>query len=121
MAYKPIYSRPFLEKVFSWSQDLQKMAFKAAEHACLDPDLHDYMRPYLTPIRQKHPATDHQYTLYFRVVSNTELYFIWINDPTCLHDTYNEKTDPCLKEFRRLEAKQLLQDVWTIAKSIVLF
>jgi hypothetical protein len=101
MAYKPIYSRAFLEKVFSWSPELQRMAFEAAIHACLDPDLHDYKRPYITPYRQKHPTTDRQYTLYFLVVSATEVFFTWINDTSCLHDTRNELTDPCLKEFKR--------------------
>jgi hypothetical protein len=53
------------------------------------------------------------------VVSTTELFFIWINDPSCLHDTYNEKTDPCLKEFRRLEARQLLEDYDPLFHQIV--
>lgn len=104
MSYKPIYSRKFLEKVFNWPSSLKDMAFQAAEHACLDPDLNDYKRTYLTPYRQKHPTSDHQYTLYFKVISSDGVFFAWINDTTCLHDTRNQRTDPCLKEFQRLDS-----------------
>lgn len=109
MAYKPIYSRLFLEKVLKWPEPLCDMAFEAAKHTCVDPDLNDYKRPYLTPYRQKHPKSDHQYTLYFLVVSQTEVFFTWINDPNFLHDTRNELTDPCLKEFKRLQNKKEIE------------
>lgn len=105
MSYKPIYSRAFLEKVFDWTSNLKNMAFQAANHACIDPDLNDYKRTYLTPYRQKHPTSNHQYTLYFKVISSDEVFFAWINDQTCLHDTHNKLTDPCLKEFQRLQNK----------------
>lgn len=110
MAYKPIYSRMFLDKVLAWPSTLRDMAFAAAEHACVDPHLHDYQRGYLTPYRQKHPTTDHQYTLYFLVISSTEVFFAWINDRGCLHDTRNELTDPCLKEFKRLQGKKEIEN-----------
>ena len=109
MAYKPVYSRLFLEKVLSWPQGLRTMAFETALHACQDPNLNDYKRPYLTPYRQKHPTTDHQYTLYFEIISSSEVFFVWINDQNCLHDTRNELTDPCLKEFKRLQTRKEIE------------
>lgn len=103
MPHKVIYSRFFLERVYSWSQALQDMAFKAAEHAAIDPNHTDYSRAYLTPYKQKHPTTDHQYTLYFEIITtSTSVYFSWINDHTCLHTTRANYDDPCLKEFNRL-------------------
>jgi hypothetical protein len=105
MAFQVIYARTFLEKVFSWPLKLQHMAFEAANHAALDPSLVDYKRDYLTPFRQKHPTTNHQYTLYFLMLSSDQIFFAWINDSTCLHDTRNKITDPCLKEFQRLQNK----------------
>ncbi len=110
MAYNIIYSRTFLEKVSNWPESLRKMAFEAAEHAALDPSLNDYKRPYLTPYRQKHPTTDHQYTLYFLELSTTEIFIAWINDSTCLHDTRNKQTDPCLKEFEKLQAQGSIEN-----------
>jgi hypothetical protein len=85
------------------------MAFQAAEHAIQDPDLPEYKRPYLTPFRQKHPTTDHQYTLYFKPVSATEIFVVWINDKSCLHETRANHPDPCRKEFERLWAKGELE------------
>jgi hypothetical protein len=100
--YKVIYSRLFLDKISLWPDNLKNMALEASEHVALDPSLNDYKRPYLTPYRQKHPTTDHQYTLYFLVISTTEIFFAWINDKSCLHDTRNKLTDPCQKEFDKL-------------------
>lgn len=109
MSFSIIYSRSFLEKISGWTDPLKAMALKAAEHAALDPHLHDYVRTYLTPIKQKHPATDKQYTLYFEIISASEIYVIWINDPSCLHDTRANFVDPCYKEFKRLQDKRLLE------------
>lgn len=85
------------------------MAFKAAEHAALDPLNTDYARAYLTPYKQKHPTSDHQYTLFFEILPPiTSVYFSWINDSTCLHTTRANFEDPCLKEFDKLrKANQL--------------
>lgn len=110
MAYNIIYSRSFLEKVFNWPDNLREMAFEAAEHAALDPCLNDYKRPYLTPYRQKHPTTNHQYTLYFLEQSATEIFIVWINDSSCLHDTRNKLTDPCLKEFQKLQGQGSIEN-----------
>src|SRR5690606_28752442 len=110
MTYKVIYSRAFLEKVSGWPDNLKKIAFEAAEHAALDPSLNDYKRPYLTPYRQKHPTTDHQYTLYFLEQSGREIFIAWINDSSCLHDTRNELTDPCLKEFKKLQGRRAIEN-----------
>ena len=74
-----------------------------------DPELDEYKRPYLTPYRQKHPTTDHQYTLYFLIVSKNEIFFVWINDSTCLHTTRANYPDPCQKEFDRLKENGLLE------------
>lgn len=120
MTYKPIYSRMFYEKVFGWSRPLRAMAFEAAEHVCLDPSLNDYKRAYLTPYRQKHPTTDHQYTLYFLEVSPNEIFFAWINDTSCLHDTRNQLTDPCLKEFKRLLRRGLIE-AYDLSKHKIVF
>ena len=109
MSFSVIYSREFLTKVFSWPQQLKSMAFQAAEHAAQDPNLHDYFRAYITPYRQKHPTTDHQYTLYFLIVSNSEIFVTWINDSSCLHTTRANFPDPCNKEFQRLKSKGLLE------------
>lgn len=109
MAFRIIYSRRFLEKVLSWKQDLKDMAFEAAEHVAQDPNLDAYKRPYLTPFRQKHPTTDHQYTLFFTLVSKDEVFFVWINDNSCLHETRANYPDPCRKEFERLQAKGELE------------
>ncbi len=109
MAFRIVYSRKFLEKVLSWRQDLKDMAFEAAEHAAQDPNLDIYKRPYLTPFRQKHPTTDHQYTLFFTPVSKDEIFFVWINDTSCLHETRANYPDPCRKEFERLSSKGELE------------
>ncbi len=109
MAFQIVYSRKFLEKVLSWRHPLRDMAFQAAEHAALDPDLPEYKRPYLTPFRQKHPTTDHQYTLFFKTISATEIFIVWINDTSCLHETRANYPDPCRKEFERLLAKGELE------------
>jgi hypothetical protein len=105
MTFQIVYSRKFLEKVLSWRQALKDMAFQATEHAAQDPDLPEYRRPYLTPFRQKHPTTDHQYTLYFKPISANEIFVVWINDTSCLHETRANYPDPCRKEFERLLAK----------------
>lgn len=109
MTWKPIYSRMFLEKVLSWPEPLRRMAFEAAKHVCLDPSLNDYKRSYLTPYRQKHPTANHQYTLYFLEVLPNEIFFAWINDTSCLHDTRNQLTDPCLREFNKLRGRNLIE------------
>jgi len=109
MNFIVIYSRTFLEKVSDWTDALKNMAIRAAEHAAQNPNLTDYVRPYLTPIKQKHPPTDRQYTLYFEIVSANEIYIIWINDPSCLHDTRANFDDPCYKEFKRLQDKGRLE------------
>ena len=105
MAFQIIYSRQFLVKVLGWPQALKAMAFQAAEHTAQNPDLDDYKRQYLTPYRQKHPTSNHQYTLFFTPISTNEIYFVWINDTECLHETRANYPDPCLKEFQRLKAK----------------
>lgn len=109
MSFSIIYSRDFLVKVCGWTPNLTSMAFQAAEHAAENPHLHDYSRDYLTPYKQKHPTSDHQYTLYFLVVSDTEIFVTWINDTSCLHDTRANFADPCRKEFERLKANGSLE------------
>lgn len=109
MNFNVVYSRDFLVKVFSWPAHLRQMAFQAAEHAAQNPNLNDYIRPYLTPYKQKHPTTDHQYTLYFTIESGTEIFVVWINDDSCLHTTRANYSDPCLKEFQRLQAAQKIE------------
>lgn len=103
MVFSIIYSRDFLIKIHSWPKNLEKMAFEAANHIAQDPDLDDYKRSYLTPYRQKHPTTDHQYTLYFLVIPPNEIFIVWINDSSCLHTTRANYQDPCQKEFDRLK------------------
>jgi hypothetical protein len=110
MNFTVIYSRDFLVKVFGWPDHLKDMAFEAAEHAAQDPNLHEYSRAYLVPFRQKHPTTDHQYTLYFLIISRDEIFIAWINDTSCLHDTRANFADPCLKEFNRLKARGLIEN-----------
>lgn len=110
MAFETIYSRTFLIKVFAWPKSLQDMAFEAAKHAALAPDLNDYKRDYLTPYRQKHPTTDHQYTLFFTVHDQSHIFIVWINDSTCLHDTRANFQDPCRKEFERLRKNGQLEN-----------
>ena len=109
MNFSVIYSRDFLVKVFGWPNHLKDMAFQAAEHAAQNPNLHDYFRDYLTPYKQKHPTTDHQYTLYFLIVPTSEIFIAWINDTNCLHDTRANFPDPCRKEFERRQAKKLIE------------
>lgn len=111
MPHKVIYSRFFLERVYSWNQALQDMAFRAAEHAAIDPNHTDYSRGYLTPYKQKHPTSDHQYTLYFEIINTpTSIFVCWINDDTCLHDTrMSYGDDPCLKEFKKTQARNNLE------------
>lgn len=110
MAHKIIYSRFFLERVYYWSIPLKDMAFQAAAHAALDPHHLDYARPYLTPYKQKHPNADHQYTLFFEILSpSISIYFSWINDDTCLHTTRANYDDPCLKEFEKLRNSNQLE------------
>lgn len=111
MPHKVIYSRFFLERVYSWDKSLRDMAFQAAEHAALDPNHTDYSRAYLTPFKQKHPSSDHQYTLYFEIINSpTSIFVCWINDDTCLHDTrMSYGDDPCLKEFNKVRTKNNLE------------
>jgi len=109
MPYNNIYSRDFLEKVSSWPRPFRDMAFQAADHVAQDPHLHDYQRTYLTPYRQKHPTTNHQYTLFFIMPSADIIFFAWINDSTCLHETRANYPDPCLKEFERLLSRNEIE------------
>lgn len=110
MAFKVIYSRTFLEKVTSWPSQLQTMAFEAAEHAAINPTLNDYVRPAIVPYKQKHPTTDRQYTLYFEILpSANEIFVVWINDDSCLHDTRANFPDPCQKEFEKLRSRNQLE------------
>lgn len=103
MSYKPIYSRPFLVQTYSMVQYRQDMIFEAAEHVCKDPTLHDYIRPYLVPFKQKHPTTDKQYALYFIENPGREIFFVWVNDDSCLHTTRANYDDPCTKKFLKLK------------------
>ncbi len=109
MSFKIIYSRAFLEKISSWSEPLRQMAFQAAQHAAIDPTLHDYVRQYSKPYLQKHPTADGQYSLYFKIVSQNEIFVAWINDRSCLHDTRANFPDPCRKEFERLRDRGELE------------
>ena len=88
---------------------LKRMIFQAADHACLDPDLNDYVRQNIVPYKQKHPPADKQYTLYFQRISVSEVYFMWVNDVSCLHDTRANYDDPCTKEFLRIRDRNLLE------------
>ena len=110
MAFTVIYSRTFLEKVSNWPSQLQAMAFEAAEHAAINPTLNDYVRPAIVPYKQKHPTTDRQYTLYFEILPSTnEIFVVWINDTSCLHDTRANFSDPCQKEFEKLRNRDQLE------------
>lgn len=88
----------------------QQMIWEAAAHVCVDPDLHDYVRHYIHPYKQKHPTTDKTYTLYFIKVSVTEVFFIWVNDDSCLHTTRANYDDPCTKKFLKLKADNGLEN-----------
>lgn len=109
MAYIPIYSRPFLEQVFRRPTNRRQMIWDAANHTYQDPDHHDYVRHYLHPFKQKHPTTDKQYTLYFTKVSVNEVFFIWVNDDSCLHTTRANYDDPCTKKFLKLKKDNELE------------
>lgn len=86
------------------------MAFQAAEHAAIDPHLSAYIRQYSRPYLQKHPTTNHQYTLYFLILSQNEIFIAWINDTSCLHDTRANYPDPCRKEFERLRGRNEVEE-----------
>ncbi len=110
MAHRVLYSRFFLERVFSWKLNLQNMVFHAVDHVAQDPYLHDYIRPGLAPYRQKIPAANGQYKLFFEVLASINaVYFSWVNDDTCLHDTRANFPDPCKKEFDRLRLLNKLE------------
>lgn len=110
MAFRILYSRYFLEKVYSWKASLKDLAFQAAEHAAINPHLHEYVRPGLDPYRQKISTTDGQYKLYFEIFTPINaIYVSWINDDTCFHDTRANYPDPCKKEFERLRQQKKLE------------
>jgi hypothetical protein len=71
--------------------------------------LNDYSRVYLTPYKQKHPTTDHQYTLFYEIISADEVYFVLVKDDSCLHDTRGNHDDPCLKKFQKLRTDKDLE------------
>lgn len=89
--------------------NLRQMIWDAATHVCVDPDLHDYVRHYIHPYKQKHPTTNKEYTLYFIKVSATEVFFIWVNDDSCLHTTRANYDDPCTKKFLKLKTDDDLE------------
>ena len=44
------------------------------------------------------------------IVSKDEIFFVWINDNSCLHTTRANYPDPCQKEFDRLKSRHELEN-----------
>ncbi len=97
-----IKSRRFIKQFYSFSPVDQGHLSKAMKRVLQDPTLDSYKRSYLTPYRQEHPS-DPQHTIFFEEMGKeSSVFFVWVNDYSCLHSTRKATKDPCLKEFDRL-------------------
>ena len=98
-----VYSKTFSQKLRSDFNDAERADIvKAIKRVLVDPNLHDYKRPYLDRYRQEHP-TNKQITIFFEIIDAHKVFFVWVNDDSCLHTTRTPKEDPCIKEFNRLK------------------
>lgn len=98
-----VYSKTFSQKLRDDFKDAERADIvKAIKRVLVDPHLHDYKRPYLDHYRQEHP-TNKQITIFFEIIDAHKVFFVWVNDDSCLHTTRTPKEDPCIKEFNRLK------------------
>lgn len=105
----PVFSKVFSQKLLNcFKEDERKDICKAIERVMVNPEIDSYKRDYLTPYKQEHP-TNKQITLFFKIISKDKIFFVWINDKTCLHTTRTPKEDPCIKEFNRLRDNNELE------------
>jgi hypothetical protein len=97
-----VKSRRFIKQFNSFSPTDQRHLSKAIKRVLKDPTLDSYKRSYLTPYRQEHPS-DPQHTIFFEEIGKeNSVFFVWLNDYSCLHSTRKATEDPCLKEFDKL-------------------
>jgi hypothetical protein len=95
-----------------WKQSLTcRVSFIFRVELGLYSPQNQFKRDYLTPYRQEHP-TNKQLTIFFtHDAKNDKVYFIWINDKSCFHDTRkNHGEDPCIVEFKKLQNLGPLED-----------
>ena len=109
-ADKALKSLDFMERAAALTGAYAGGIQKAIDRVLQDPENDDYKRSYLGKYRQEH-CGHKQIKLFFEVrAAEGIVYFIWINDQTCLHDTLkNHGDDPCVKEFIRRKNENLLE------------
>lgn len=107
---KPVKSRIFIKKCGALSPSAKADIDKAVQRVLVSPSDHQFKRDYLTPYKQEHP-TDKQLTIFFEHLSSAgKVFFTWINDPSCLHDTRKKHgEDPCIMKFKKLQAAGSLE------------
>lgn len=99
--YQIVESKLFLSKLRKVDNVSLQDVLKAVERVLSNPTLNNYKRPYLTPYLQEHP-TDKTLTIFFEIIEPNKVFFVWINDESCPHNTHkNFGEDPCIKEFNR--------------------
>lgn len=98
-----IYSKTFSQKLRDDFNAAERADIeKAVNRVLVNPNLNDYKRPYLDDYRQEHP-TNKQITIFFQIIDAQTVFFVWVNDESCLHTTRTPKEDPCIKEFNRVK------------------
>jgi hypothetical protein len=97
-----VKSQIFSEKLRLLSPVSLRDVQKAMARVLVDPTLTQYERPYLGNHRQEHPS-DKTVTIFFELLPNKTVYFAWINDDSCPHNSFKNYEDPCRKEFLRLK------------------
>lgn len=96
-----IKSKAYIYQYLRLKQEDRKLVDKSLEYLLQDPTLEKFKRPYLTKysLRQIHPGADKQLTIFFEILTSGDVFLRWMNDYTCLHDTWGNSEDPCLKSL----------------------
>jgi hypothetical protein len=103
-------SKTFIRKVMAMTPAERQDVEKTIGYILANPSNKAFVRPYTAHYLLDHLQQNKQYTIYFEIQNaGQNVYFIWINDPSCLHNTWGNAQDPDIKEFTRLRTNGLLE------------